>query len=175
MKRVVTFMEMRHYLALARMHGEVSLAKRITDDNRFLLRLTNMVRTSDPTSRTLINHCAANYAKEGDLGNLIVNIMFLRNTMSRQTVKLCEEGGGVPWIRVERGRVVEESKQALGEVYMKLDGIVFFLSVEPMKSRAKCPRRGWGELVSEIVSFAARAKALAAVWRRPNRVENFSL
>ena len=174
MKRVLTFMEQRHYLALARMHGEVSLAKRITDDNRFLLRLTNMVRTSDPTSRTLINHCAANYAKEGDLGNLIVNIMFLRNTMSRQTVKLCEKGGRMPWIRVERGRVVEESKQALGEVYMKLGGAVFFLSVEPMKSRGKSPRRGWGELVSELVTFALRSMELAAVWRRANRVENFS-
>ena len=162
-----------HYLALARLHGEVSLAKRITDDNRFLLRLTNMVRTSDPTSRTLINHCAANYAKEGDLGNLIVNIMFLRNTMSRQTVKLCADGG-MPWIRVESGRVAEESKQALGEVYMKLGGAVFFLSVEPMKSRGKSPRRGWGELVSELVAFALRSMELAAVWGRANRVENFS-
>ena len=86
---------------------------------------------------------------------------------------MCADGG-MPWIRIDRGRVAEESKQALGEVFMKLDGGVFFLSVEPMKSRAKCPRRGWGELVSEIVSFAGRAEALAAVWRRPNRVDNFS-
>ena len=36
MMRVVNFMEQRHYLTLARQHGEVSLAKRITDQNRFL-------------------------------------------------------------------------------------------------------------------------------------------
>ncbi len=50
-QRVVTFMEQRHYLALARQHGETDLAKKITDANRFLMRLTNMVRTIDPTSK----------------------------------------------------------------------------------------------------------------------------
>ena len=80
----------------------------------------------------------------------------------------------MPWIRVEHGRVVEESKQTLSEVFLKLGGAVFFMSVEPMKSRGKSPRRGWGELVSELVTFALRSTALAAVWRRANRVENFS-
>ena len=44
MRRVVSFMEMRHYLSLARQHGEVDLGKRITDYNRFHIRLTNMLR-----------------------------------------------------------------------------------------------------------------------------------
>jgi len=133
-----------------------------------------MVRVTDPTSQTLLTHFAANYIRECDLANLIMNIMFLRNTMSRQVVKWCLEGG-MPWIRVEHGRIVEESQHALTEVFLKLNGAVFFTSVEPQKSRAKCPRRGWGELVSELVSFAGKAKALAAVWRRANGVENLAI
>ena len=46
MQRIVTFMEQRHYLALARQHDEVDLAKQITDVNHFHVRLTNMVRGS---------------------------------------------------------------------------------------------------------------------------------
>ena len=86
MQRVVTFMEQRHYLALARQHGETDLAKKITDANRFLVRLTNIVRTIDPTSKILLSHYAKNY-KPGsvdELANLIVNIVFLRNTMSKE-------------------------------------------------------------------------------------------
>ena len=33
-------MEMRHYLALARMHNETELAKRVTEANRFYVRLS---------------------------------------------------------------------------------------------------------------------------------------
>jgi len=43
MQRVVKFMEQRHFLSLARGHGETDLAKRITEQNRFLIRLTNMI------------------------------------------------------------------------------------------------------------------------------------
>ena len=132
-----------------------------------------MVRTSDPTSQILLTHCAANYAGEGDLANLILNIVWLRNTMSRQIVKLCQQDG-MPWIRIHAGRLAEESKQALTEVFLKLDGAVFFTGMEPQKSRAKCPRRGWGELVSELVDFAGRVKALAIVWRRERGVENLA-
>ena len=46
MQRIVTFMEQRHNLALARQHDEVDLAKQITDANHFHVRLTNMVRDS---------------------------------------------------------------------------------------------------------------------------------
>ena len=35
-------MEQRHYLSLARKHNETELATRITNANRFLIRLTNM-------------------------------------------------------------------------------------------------------------------------------------
>ena len=34
MRRIITYMEQRHYLALARQHGELDLAKRITQANR---------------------------------------------------------------------------------------------------------------------------------------------
>ena len=37
MDRVIKFMEQRHYLALARQHGEHDLAQKITDANRFYL------------------------------------------------------------------------------------------------------------------------------------------
>ena len=55
MQRIVTFMEQRHYLALARQHEEVDLAKQITDANHFHVRLTNMVRDSAcPVARSFI-------------------------------------------------------------------------------------------------------------------------
>ena len=47
MQRVITFMEMRHFLSLARSYGETDLAKRVTEQNRFLIRLTNMIRGTD--------------------------------------------------------------------------------------------------------------------------------
>ena len=56
MQRVVTFMEQRHYLALARMHGETELAKIITTVNHFHIRLTNMIRALDPTTKICLDH-----------------------------------------------------------------------------------------------------------------------
>ena len=53
MQRVVTFMEQRRNLSLARGHQETDLAKRITEANRFKIRLTNMIRSNDPTSKIL--------------------------------------------------------------------------------------------------------------------------
>ena len=173
MQRLITFMEQRHYLALARQHGELDLARRITEANRFLVRLTNMVRVTDPTSQTILAHCTSHYSRNRNLAELIVNIMFQRNTMSREAVKLCAEGG-MPWIRLDHGRVAEDSKRAITEIFLQLAGAVFFTSVEPHKSRAKCPRRGWGELVSEIVAFARRGKKLADLWRGPSCVEKLA-
>ena len=40
-----------------------------------------------------------------------------------------------------------------------------------MKSRSKCPRRGWGELVSEMVAFAKNSMELAALWQGDGAVE----
>ena len=45
LQRIVRFMEQRHYLALARQHDEKDLAEKITEANRFYVRLTNMVRS----------------------------------------------------------------------------------------------------------------------------------
>ena len=58
MDRVIKFMEQRHYLALARQHCEAELAQKIRDGNRFYVRLTNMVRAMDPTSKILLDHYA---------------------------------------------------------------------------------------------------------------------
>jgi hypothetical protein len=94
------------------------------------------VREKDPTTQTLFKHYAANY-QEGavnGLGDLIVNIMFCRNTMSKQVVKLCDQGR-LPWLKVEGGRLSDDSKRDVDAVYLSLGGKVFFTHVEPMKSR----------------------------------------
>ena len=94
----------------------------------------------DPTSRILFKHYRDNYSN-GSLqstADLIVNIVFLRNTMSREMVRLCALGE-MPWLKVnETGKLTEESKRACDDVYLKLGGKVFFTgSVEPMKGRSK--------------------------------------
>ena len=214
-RHVLTFMEMRHFLALARQYGETELAKRITDVNKFHVRLTNMVlgraspgyhrprialavdgtrqmgmrlktitgvchvfcfsskvRAADPTSRILLNHYASHYdpGSDASLVNLLVNIVFARNTMSAEVIRICEQGQ-LPWLEVMHGRLTELSKKAADEVFLKLGGRVFFRNVEPMKSRSKSPRRGWGELVSELVSFARRAGDLARLWQGEGGVQ----
>ena len=45
-QRVLSFIEMQHFLALARYYEEEDLAKRITNHNKFFVRLTSMVRGS---------------------------------------------------------------------------------------------------------------------------------
>ena len=76
------------------------------------------------------------------------------------------EKGRMPWIRVEQGRVSDESKQQIDQVFLALDGKIFFNAVEPMKSRSLFPRRGYGEPVSELVSFARMAHELAELWKK---------
>ncbi len=171
MQRVVTLMEQRHYLALARQHEETDLAKRITEANHFKVRLTNMLRATDPTSEIFLAHYAKHYNK-GDtagLADLIFNVVFVRNTMSKEVVKMCEEGK-LPWLRVENGQVTERSKADADAVFLSLGGRVFFGSVEPMRSRSRAPRRGWSEFVSELVSFAKRVHDLSVLWQSGEKV-----
>ena len=152
MQRIVTFMEQRHYLALAREYGEADLAKRITTANHFHVRLTNMIRSMDPTTKIILGHYAAHYQRDKPRGStqgladLILNIVWLRNSMSKEVVKMVEERR-MPWLRVEKGRVSDESKRAIGEVFLALGGRIFLTRVEPMESRSYVPRRGYGELV----------------------------
>ena len=133
MQRVVTFMEQRRYLALARQHDEKVLAQKITDANHFYVRLTNMVRAIDPTSEILLSHYARHFTagSTGALADLILNIMFLRNTMSKEVIKMCGQGK-MPWLTAEAGCVSEDSKRAVDEVFLALGGKVFFQHVEPM-------------------------------------------
>ncbi len=165
MERVLKFMEQRHYLAMARQHGEDELARKITDRNRFYVRLTNMVRSMDPTTKIFLAHYARHYkrGKPGGLQDLILNIVFVRNTMSKEVVKMCEEEQ-TPWLHVEQGMVAEHSKTDADAMFLSLGGRVFFRSVQPMCSRSLAPRRGWGEFVSELVSFAKEVDHLAAIW-----------
>ena len=172
MERVLNFVEMRHFLALARQHGEVELTQKISDQNHFKVRLTNMVRATDPTSAILNKHYIKHYTS-GDadsLADLIMNIVFLRNTMSRQVVKLVEKEQ-MPWLRVKDGRLTPESQRAADTVFLQLGGKIFFEAVQPMRNRSKAPRQGYGELVSELVSFARKAAALAHLWREEFAVE----
>ena len=108
--------------------------------------------------------------------------------MSKETVKMCELGK-MPWFHIEGGRLSPESKKAADEVFLSLGGRVFFQAVEPMKavrdvlltsfahsvpnecafckklqSRSKCPRRGWGELCSEMILFAKKGRDMATIW-----------
>ena len=170
--RMVSFMEQRHFLALARQHEEFELAKRITDANKFFIRITNMVRSTDPTSRIFMKHYAAHYQPgcDASLANLLMNIVFARNTMSAEAVKMCEQGL-FPWLEVENGRLTEASRKAADEAFLELGGHVFFRHVEPMRSRSNAPRRGYGELVSELVAFARKARELAALWRGDHAVQ----
>ena len=81
----------------------------------------------------------------------------------------------MPWLHVKEGRVWEEAKKHVDTICLSLGGRVFFQSVDPIKSRAKAPRRGWSELVSELVSFAKQVHALAALWKSSGEVvENVS-
>ena len=202
-QRIVTFMEQRHYLALARQYGDKDLAqrtvggrrrnlshpslqrpcgrgpshvRRITNANHFHVRLTNMVRSVDPTSQTVLAHYRQHCATPGRpdaLAELILNIMFVRNTMSKEVVTLCKQGQ-LPWLERDRGKVAEASKKEADQLFLSLGGKVFFSHVEPMRSRSKWSRRGWGELVSELVAFARKAPELAAAWLGENAVETFA-
>ena len=145
MQRVLTFVEQRHYLSLARNYGEAELARRITDVNAFKIRLTNMIRSQDYTSKILLQHYAKHFIKDSPDGfsSLICNIMFLRNTMSKEVVKMCANGA-IPWVQIENGLVTTASKDALDGLFLQLSGKIFFQHVEPMRSRAKSPRTADG-------------------------------
>ena len=162
---VLKFMEQRHYLSLARQHGEEELTEKITRGNRFFVRSTNMVRSTDPTIKILLSHYGRHYKRgePGSLADLIFIIVFVRSTMSKEIVKICAEEQ-TPWLHVEQGKVAEQSNKYADAMFLALGGRVVFRSVQPMSSRALAPRRGWGEFVSELVSFAARFGDLAAIW-----------
>ena len=130
--------------------------------NHFHVRLTNMVRSTDPTSKIVLAHYSRHYepGSPDALATLILNIMFVRNTMSKEVVKVCEQGR-LPWLQLDRGKVAEASKKAADELYLSLGGKIFFTHVEPMKSRSRWSRRGWGEFVSGLVAFARSASLRA--------------
>jgi hypothetical protein len=95
--------------------------------------------------------------------------------MSKELVKLCEKGQ-LPWLTIDKDCCVSAaSKDAIDGVFLQLGGKIFFQHVEPMKSRSKCPRRGYGELASELVAFAKKARGLAALWRGPSAVETIAV
>ena len=92
-----------------------------------------MVRAIDPTSEILLSHYARHFTagSTGALADLILNIMFLRNTMSKEVIKMCGQGK-MPWLTAEAGCVSEDSKRAVDEVFLALGGKVCFQHVEPM-------------------------------------------
>ena len=119
----------------------------------------------DPTSKLLLQHYQRHQRTDSidGLADLSLNIMFLRNTMSKGVIRLVEMDN-VPWLHLDRWAVAESSKKAADELFLQLGSRVFFPFVEPMKSRNKAPRRGWSEFVCEIVSFARKARELAEIW-----------
>ena len=77
-------------------------------------------------------------------------------------------------MQIQNGHLTEVSKQQADEMFLKLGGKVFFTNVQPMKDRAKCPRRGWSEFVSELAAFAKKAKGMAEIWSGENAVEKLA-
>ena len=131
-----------------------------------------MVRNLDPTTKIFLAHYAKHYKAE-KLEDLFLNVMFLRNTMSKELIKLCELGH-VPWLTVENGHVSEKSKKDVDIIFLRLSGKVFFVNVEPQKTRSKAPRRGWSELIAEVISFAKKANTLADLWQGDNPIDQVS-
>ena len=88
MERVVNFMQMRHYLTLARKYSEADLIDQITQQNRFYVRLTNMVRSMDPTSQAVLQHYRTHQRTDtiDGLADLLLNIMFLRTLSGHQRI-----------------------------------------------------------------------------------------
>ena len=83
-----------------------------------------MVRNLDPTTKIFLAHYAKHYKAE-KLEDLFLNVMFLRNTMSKELIKLCELGH-VPWLTVENGHVSEKSKKDIDIILLRLSGKVLF-------------------------------------------------
>ena len=130
------------------------------------------MRSTDPTSAIMFGHYEKHYVPGNidSLADLVINIVFLRNTMSRQVVKMVELEQ-MPWLTVKEGRLSCESQDAADKVFLQLGGKIFFEAIQPMRNRSKAPRRGYGELVSELVSFARKAHAIAVLWRGGNGVQ----
>ena len=94
--------------------------------------------------------------------------------MSKEVVKYCELGK-MPWLKIESGRLTEASKRDVDNLFLALGGKIFFAgSVNPMKERSKAPRKGFGELVSEMVAFARKAMDLAGLWQGPTAVSDLA-
>ena len=101
------------------------------------------VRSLDPTSKAALQHYAKHQRTDSveGLAELLLNICFVRNTMSKDLIQLVETGRA-PWLCLDpSGAVAEASKRAADETFLRLDGNMFFPFVEPMKSRSKAPRR----------------------------------
>ena len=95
-------------------------------------------RRMGPTSKILLSHYARHYKADDGLADLVFNIVFLRNTMSKEIVKMCEEEK-MPWLHVEQGRVSEQSKKDVDAIF--LFGRTSFLS-----------KRGAHEITEQIAS-----------------------
>ena len=72
----------------------------------------SMVRCMEPTTKILLAHYGRLYKRgePGNLADLIFNIVFVRNTMSKEVGKMCGEAR-IPWLHVEQGKVAEQSQK----------------------------------------------------------------
>ena len=91
---------MKNFGSLVQSHVETYLANRITDQNRFLIRLTNISRGNDLTMETLMSHYARHY-RPNETGNgledLLLNVVFVRNSISKKIVKMYGISS-LPWL-----------------------------------------------------------------------------
>ena len=80
-----------------------------------------MVRSVDPTSKIVLAHYRQHYrpGSPDALAELILNIMFVRNTMSKEVVTLCKQGQ-LPWLERDRGKVAEASKKEADQLFLRV-------------------------------------------------------
>ena len=158
-RRVLDFIEARHALSVARQHEDEALQEAIKEKMRFHIRLTNIFREADPTSRLLFQHYRRHFTDATDgvstahILELVVNVAFCFGTMGLHAVRMLQEGTW-PWLRVEEGKITQESQDAMTAVYVRCGPGVFFQHVQPMQGRARLKTQGWLMLVAEMALVA---------------------
>ena len=123
LRRVLQFMEARHFLTLARRRDDQELVKMITEHMRFDIRITGMFREQDPTSKIVFAHYRKYFTDAPDvkadaLAELVLNVVFVRNTMGLHALRAVEENR-FPWLCIQNGRITNVSKEATSKLFLE--------------------------------------------------------
>ena len=114
-----------------------SMQKEIAEQMHFNIRPTGMVRTGAPTSKVALQHYGQHCTgDDSGLAELILNIVFVRHTMSVKVIASMEQQV-LPWLRIKDQALTDESVDELALYWLRVRGDFFFKFVNPMKARAK--------------------------------------